>query len=338
MQVMEPSRDDAQELRTTINLYDFLQVWWQYRLWFVIGLIMVTAVAWGGVKLKTPMSYRAQAKVFITRPYTPEMMAWMTDVEASKSVRYNEEYESLVQVTIAQNLYFSRELLTAAAQRLRETSQASVKPYDLYQIFCIANGDEAPGQAALAAALQGGLDFKPVQNTGVVICGVRLPKPEAAAPFLTLCIDELNRRMMQTNYGFVTAAVTLHEKQLEDAQRDCKALGEKLTAFAGNGTTSDSLQLQRMAIQNELKRKIKWMNDLTEQVDKLRLINDPIAQGANLPVRILEQASPPAGPALRSPALPAAMAACLYTMIFMVGIALIGYMRTQAEERTRRHP
>ena len=291
LQSTRPDLPQPDALESSVSWQDLATIWFRWRGWFLLGLLIVCAALWIRGESFEPEIYRAEASLYLRNRLTPMAFQEVFGIAPSEYREREDEYHALVLITLARQFLQSRSLLKESAERLAQPGEdTDLDPIDLHRLLGV-DDPEAHGDDALATRLQGRIYTHQLENTGAMIFGVELPDPEASARMTNACVEVLKTRMTDEVFGAFDALLAMYRRAL--------------------GTVAPET----------------WKRHLQGKIRRLELATSPQAREAAQPVRVIEPAAPPDAPIRPRILASILMGAALYVMVFGAAVALCGLAR-----------
>ena len=325
-----PASAASGELQSTVTLLDFFQSWYRYRVAFVVGLLIVSGTVFVMAKFVMMKFYRAETRIFVGRQFAPETKLGAMDIKGFERGR-NESLRAVVLAIVAEQLLTSRELLSEAVARLKTPDEGD--PIDVYELLNIQDPSPEWREGQLIKLLRDDLiRLNHIQNSGFIVFSVELPDPRIAARFANVCVEVLQERFTDLEFSYEDQSLKAYEQKLKEELAYRAERTAQLDALDDKSRFDwlPSIRKELEAYDEELTLQAEWLADLRNRIQLMRLATSPEAKAASQPVRVIDRAYPPLKKNRPKTILSTLMVSALYTMIFMVGLMLVSYLRWSA--------
>jgi uncharacterized protein involved in exopolysaccharide biosynthesis len=314
------------EVQSAITLNDFFRVGYRYRVWYIAGLIIVLFITGVWTKLSTKY-FKARTIIALGRPIPPEQRIGFGDVQGPAAGR-NEQYQNVVQGTLAEQYLMSTDLLTSAAQRL-DRPDSSGPQMDLYKLLGIPRVADKERKILIAKVLRTDLiQIKQIQNTGVMELSVELPAPLQAARYANICVDLLQEVFTDLDFGYYKTGLKIYREALDKETSTSQAKWDAID--------KEYQIIQYDQIRERAVKKLAWdvdmgvvakrKADISDKIAKWTVATDERAIKAAQPVRVIERATTPPVKSRPRSYINLIVAAALYTFVFALGLTLASYV------------
>ncbi len=326
---MEPiAMHDSDELQSTVTLGEFLRAWARYRVWFLVGLVVVVLGAFVWAKLFMTTFYRAEASFFVTSRFTPESRAGIAETEIFKGGS-NELFQASFLSTLTTQYLDSSDFLLEVADQMQAEGT------DLAKLLGIGERDAQRRRLLLADALRSNLvQTRKIESSGVIILDGELPDPAAAARFVNICIEKLQQRFTNNEFDYFKNILGLYKEKYKQELDDRAKLAEKLRALRYEDYPT--LQTERKALEAVLTEQALNLARMNVRIEMLSMATTPEALKAASTVNVVDHATPPLRKSRPKTILMTGVAAILYTFVFMAGLMLVGLLQGVSTTRGAR--
>ncbi|MCE5229402.1 hypothetical protein LLG95_07375 [bacterium] len=316
------------ELQSTVTLGEFVRAWSRYRVWFIAGLVIVALGTLIWTKFGMTTFYRTQASFFVTNRFTPESRAGIAETEIYKGGA-NEQFQASFLATLAEQYLDSSDFLLEVADRMQMAGT------DLYKLLNIKEKDARLRRLILADTLRTNLvQARKIETSGVIILTGELPDPEAAAKFINTCLDVLQERFTNNEFGYFADILKLYREKYQAELKNREAMSAKLRALRFEDYPE--LKTQRDATEDVLTEQAHNLARMNVRIEMLTMATSPEALAASRSVTIVDHALPPLRKSRPKTMLMTGVAVTLYTFVFMVGLMLIGLIQGASAAREAR--
>lgn len=326
---MEPiATRTSGELQSTVTLGDFLRAWARHGVWFAVGLLVVGLGTFAWVKCCMTTFYRAEASFFVTSRLTPESRAGIAETGIFKGGE-DELFQTEFLATLAEQYLDSSDFLLEVADRLKAAGT------DLAQLLGIDERDEQKRRLLLADALRSNLiQARKVETSGVIVVTGEMPSPNAAALFVNACLDKLQERFTENEFGYFRNTIGLYKEKYRQ-ELDARAkTAEKLRTLSDE--TDPAIQAERKAIESVLNEQALNLARMNVRIEMLTMATSPEALKAARSIAVVDHARPPLRKSRPTTTLIVGAAMIFYTFVFMVGLMLIGLLQGTPAAREAR--
>lgn len=326
---MEPiATRTSGELQSTVTLGEFLRAWSRYRIWFIAGLILVSLGTFIWVKLFMTTFYRAEASFFVTSRLTPESRMGIAETEVFKGGA-NEQFQASFLSTLATQYLDSKDFLLEVADAMKAEGT------DVAKLLGIKEKDEQKRRLLLADALRSNLiQAHKIETSGVIVLSGELPDREAAARFVNICVEKLQDRFTENEFGYFKNALGIYKQKYQDELAARAKMAEKLRTLRFEDYPE--LQTERKAIESVLTEQALALARMNVRIEMLTMATSPDALKAARSISVVDHASPPLRKSRPKTILMTGVAIILYTFVFMVGLMLVGLIQGTAAARDAR--
>jgi uncharacterized protein involved in exopolysaccharide biosynthesis len=324
------------EVQSTVTLQDFSAVFWRYRRFFAIGLVIVAGGTFLWTKFMRTKYFQATATFSVMESMTATSRAGIADTQIFEPNR-TEKY-LYYQTVFAEQVLFSRELIVEATRRMAEPTSGSTA-YRLYSMLNIEESDPGRRDDLLTRLFQESLmKVVNLRSSGVMTVSVELPDPVAAARFVNLAIDLLQQRITEMNFRYLDKLVALYQQDLSDRLEMRQTLADELLELQRTHQydVTPNIAARRDELKKRLDLQAEALGELNTQISQITLAASPQARQAAQPVEIISRAWPPLKKSRPQTILTTLMATLLYGLVFMGGMVVAGYFA--ARERRRATP
>lgn len=315
------------EVQSALTLVDFFQTWYHLRYWFVIGFILVSAATFIWNKYFRTEYFRAETRIFVGRNILPEQRVGIADLEIPPIGR-NDQFINVVNANLAEQLLTSNKLLLEVVDGLRsgEFKKYGKQTWDLFEMLKIKEKDDDFRHRKLADILRFGLvQVRQIQNSGLLSFSVELPNAQAAREFANSCIQVLQDRFADIEFGYYDQAKKLYQERLSKESKRSENLAQsRVDIDLDHYPTRDQ---QNEIIKAELEEQARWIAQLNVKIGKLDLATTSETKAAGNPLKVIDPAYTPIKKSRPHVTLNTLLAAALYTFVFMLGLAAFGYVR-----------
>lgn len=326
---MEPiATRTSGELQSTVTLGEFLRAWARYGVWFAAGLIVVGLGTFAWVKCRMTTFYRAEASFFVTSRLTPESRAGIAEAGIFKGGE-DELFQTEFLATLAEQYLDSGDFLLEVADRMKAGGT------DPARLLGIDERDEQKRRRLLANALRSNLiRARKLETSGVIVISGEMPRPEAAALFVNTCLDKLQERFTENEFGYFRNIIGLYkEKYRQELDARAKS-AEKLRAPSNEN--DPEIQAERKAIESVLSEQALNLARMNARIEMLTMATSPEALKAARSITVIDHARPPLRKSRPTTTLIIGAATIFYTFVFMVGLMLIGLLQATPATREAR--
>ena len=279
------------EMQATLTLIDFFRAFYEFRRWFIIGLLVVAIGTFAWVKLFVTKYYEARATILVAQRQNPEGMG-IADLQVFQGDR-NSQFQTVVSSAVAEQVLLSGDLITTVTQQMASGADGQ-GAVDLFAMLGIEDNDRVIRESRLIKVMNDNLlNVRQLGTTGMVVFSVELPDPVAAARFANLAVAQLQRVFIELNFGYWDEALRLYETQLKEQMALRGEWSSRLKELNVKSYYDqlETVAQERAALEAQLESQAELIGEISTMISSFRLATNPQAKQAGQPAKVIDRKS-----------------------------------------------